>query len=169
MNRSLSSRQEKTKTFLPGCQKWSPGFSVMQPPADRVAGWRLAIQSVLSPLGVVVVDELIDHCHKLFVCLKVVQIIHLALQNAPETFHRSIVDTSADARDILCVIFCLSSLALNCWLVYWKTRSLWNSGCASGYFWTAKSNVSKTSWLLLCLPMAKETISQLFKSRIALK
>ena len=31
-------------------------------------------------------------------------------------------------RDILCFIPCLSSLALNCLLVYWKPRSLWNSG-----------------------------------------
>ncbi len=28
----------------------------------RVAGWRLAIQSVLAALGVVVVDELFDRC-----------------------------------------------------------------------------------------------------------
>ena len=56
---------------------------------------------MLASLGVVVVNELVDRCHKLFVGLKVVQIIHLALQDAPEAFRRTVVNTSADSGHAL--------------------------------------------------------------------
>ena len=54
-------------------------------------------------------------------------LVHLVFQNAPEALHRPIGDTSANPRT-LCFIPCLSSLALNRLLVYWKPWSLWNSG-----------------------------------------
>lgn len=72
-------------------------------------------------------------------------------------------------RDMLCFIPALSSLVLNNLLVYWNPLSLWNKGWASGYLVTAKSKVSKTSLLLLFLPMANETIPLSLRSRIALR
>ena len=74
-----------------------------------VAGWWQAIQSVLAPLGVVVVDELLDRCYKLLVGFKLVQIIHLALQDAPEALHGTVVDASADSRHALCHLLLVQS------------------------------------------------------------
>lgn len=47
-------------------------------------------------------------------------------------------------RDIFCVISASSNIWWKVWLVYWKPRSLWNSGCASGLAFTVALNVSNT-------------------------
>ena len=83
---------------------------------------------MLTPLVVVVMDKLFYCINKLLVGFKVVEIIHLALQDAPETFHGTVVDASANSGHallhILLVQLCLklfacvlkSSVAVKQWM-----------------------------------------------------
>ena len=123
---------------------------------------------MLTPLVVVVMNELTYRIHKLFIGFKMVEIIHFTLQNAPEALHRTIVNASANTRHALphSLFFqhVLELLArvleapvtMKQWVCIWVLLD-------------CQLKVSNTSWLLLCLPIAKETISLLFKSRIALR
>jgi hypothetical protein len=41
-------------------------------------------------------DKLLDSSHKFLVGIKAAEIVHLTLQNAPEAFHRPVIDTSTN-------------------------------------------------------------------------
>ena len=56
---------------------------------------------MLTPLIVVVMNELSYRIHKLFVGFKMVEVVHLAFQDAPEALHRAIVNTSANTGHTL--------------------------------------------------------------------
>ena len=56
---------------------------------------------MLTPLVVVVMNELSYRIHKLFIGFKMVEIIHFTLQDAPEALHRAIVNTSANTGHTL--------------------------------------------------------------------
>ena len=152
--------RHKNKTFCQDSRNGVLVFLLCSFQGAAVADWCLAIQSVCSigwigrPLSQALrrSQSGSDNTSR--------------TSNAPEAFHRAIVNTASYSR-LLCVIFCLSSLVLNCWLVYWNPRSLWNSGCASGYFWVAKSKVSNYEGSLVtpnhCGDVLKIAISLILK------
>ena len=56
---------------------------------------------MLPPLVVVIMDKLLNGFYKFLIGFKMVEIIHLTLQDAPETLHWAIVNTSANTRHTL--------------------------------------------------------------------
>ena len=82
---------------------------------------RHAAKALLVPLGIIKMDIFFDGGSQCLLARKFSQIVHLGFQNSPESFHRTIVNTP-------------SSFARKCLLVYWNPRSLWNRGCALGWF-----------------------------------
>ena len=102
--------------------------------------WRQHAQVTLYSSGVVITDVALNHLHEFRFAGEALAVIAFPLQNAPESFHRPIVNAVA-TRDILCVIPACTSLWWNDLLVYWKPLSLWNRGWASGFALTALSKV----------------------------
>ena len=56
---------------------------------------------MLTPLVVVVMDKLSYCINKLLIGFKMVEIIHFTLQDAPESLHRAIVNTSTNTGHTL--------------------------------------------------------------------
>ena len=67
------------------------------------------------PLVVVVIDELFHGGYQFFISFKIVEIVHLTFQNAPEALHRAIINASTYSghalRHSLLVQFSLEYLA----------------------------------------------------------
>lgn len=125
-------------------------------------------QIALDTSRVVIANILLDHLNKLVLADEPSAVIAFPFQDAPEALHRTIVNASANTRHALphSLFFqhVLELLArvleapvtMKQWVCIWVLLD-------------CQLKVSNTSWLLLCLPIAKETISLLFKSRIALR
>ena len=56
---------------------------------------------MLTPLVVVVMDELLNSTGQFLVGIKVIEIVHLTLQNTPESLHRAIINAAANSRHTL--------------------------------------------------------------------
>ncbi len=76
----------------------------------------------------------------------------------PKSFHLGALSIQQPTRDILCLIPALSNLDLNSLSVYWKPRSLWNSGRASGNLETAKPTLLIVLWSQISLPLCTEDL-----------
>ena len=110
-----------------------------------------AAKPFLVTLGVVEKDVILNSCDQPSVIGKLSQIVHLGFQDSPESLHRPVVNASSNSGHAL-YHFCSIQLCSE-YLTCWNPRSLWNSGCASGWFLTASSKVSNTSLLLLPAPI----------------
>lgn len=56
---------------------------------------------MLAAQVVIVVNKRFHSLYKLFVSIKMSEIVHLTFQNAPEAFHGTVINTSSDARHTL--------------------------------------------------------------------
>ena len=70
---------------------------------------------MLTALVVVVIDELFNCRYEFLVSIKRIEVVHLTFQNAPEAFHRTIIDATTNTGHTLLhflfVQFCLEQFA----------------------------------------------------------
>lgn len=66
-----------------------------------VGHWRQFVQPLLPTFVVVEIYVALNGRYQAVVILEVAKVVHFALENAPETFHRTVVDAAADTRHAL--------------------------------------------------------------------